>query len=63
MNLKEPKMMETSRKSDSEEEEENYESSLIKPEDMIFNPESQMRNWLKSRGKDHCIHFQDEELR
>lgn len=35
-------------------EEEDY---IIKGEDMIFNPESGLRNWLKSRGKEHCIEF------
>ena len=27
------------------------------------NPQSGLRNWLKSRGKEHCIDFEDEELR
>jgi hypothetical protein len=36
---------------------------VIKQEDMLFNPESGLRNWLKSRGKQHCIDFEDEELR
>jgi len=26
-----------------------------------FNPESGIRKWLKSRGKEHCIDFEDEE--
>jgi Ca2+-binding EF-hand superfamily protein len=29
---------------------------------MIYNPESGLRNWLKSRGKEHCIKFEDEKL-
>jgi len=48
---------------DDEEEEEEDESYVIHQEDMIFNPESGLRNWLKSRGKEHCIDFEDEELR
>ena len=28
-----------------------------------FNPESNLRNWLKSRGKEQCINFKDEELK
>jgi Ca2+-binding EF-hand superfamily protein len=28
-----------------------------------FNPSSGLRNWLKSRGKEHYIDFEDEELR
>jgi len=30
---------------------------------LIYNPESQLRKCLKSRGKEHCIDFEDEELR
>ena len=30
---------------------------------MIYNPESSLRNWLKSRGKEHCIKFPEEKLR
>jgi len=29
---------------------------------MIFNPESYLKNWLKNRGKDKYINFQDDEL-
>ena len=28
-----------------------------------FRPESNLRQWLKKRGKDHCIDFDDEELK
>lgn len=44
-------------------EDSGDEDCIIKQEDMIFNPESGLRNWLKSRGKQHCIDFKDEELR
>ena len=48
---------------DDDEEDSGDESCVIKLEDMIYNPESYMRKWLKTRGKEHCINFQDEELR
>jgi len=35
----------------------------IKNSDLIFHPESMLRSWLKKRGKQHCIDFDDEELR
>lgn len=28
-----------------------------------FNPESVERKWLMSRGKEHCIDFEDEDLK
>lgn len=28
-----------------------------------FRPESNLRQWLKKRGKEHCIDFDDEELK
>ena len=49
---------------DNDEDEEEAEvDGVIKNSDMIFNPQSGLRNWLKSRGKEHCIDFEDEELR
>jgi len=49
---------------DNDEDEEDAEvDGVIKNSDMIFNPQSGLRNWLKSRGKEHCIDFEDEELR
>ena len=48
---------------DSGEEEDPDEDPDIKKEELLFNPESKLRNWLKSRGKEHCIDFEDEELR
>lgn len=38
------------------------EDCVIRQKDLIFNPESQLNKWLKSRGKSHCINFEDEEL-
>ena len=35
---------------------------IIKGSDLIFNPQSRLRNWLKSRGKGDCIDFDDQEL-
>jgi hypothetical protein len=51
---------------DSDEEDggdEEEEDMDIKCSDLIFNPESMLRSWLKKRGKQHCIDFDDEELR
>ena len=45
------------------DDEEEDESGQIAGEELIFNPESGLRRWLKSRGKDHCIDFQDEEMK
>ena len=33
----------------------------IRQEDLIFQPDSQERNWLLTRGKGHFIYFKDEE--
>ena len=49
--------------SGSGEDSEDLESAKINSSDLIYNPESDLRNWLKSRGKSHCIDFGDEELR
>lgn len=38
------------------------EDCVIKQKDLIFNPESQLNKWLKSRGKSERINFEDEEL-
>ena len=40
--------------------EDPYHS--IKGSELIFNPQSRLRNWLKSRGKGDCIDFDDQEL-
>lgn len=60
---------------DGDEDEEDGDIN-IKSEDLIvfeflcllnsclqFHPESMLRTWLKKRGKQHCIDFDDEELR
>ena len=44
-------------------DEEDVDGAQVQPSELIFNPESQLRNWLTSRGKDHCIDFKDEEMR
>lgn len=38
------------------------ENCVIKTNDMIFNPESYLNNWLKVHGKEDYINFKDEEL-
>ena len=48
---------------DNEEEEEEDEDAVIKGKDMIFQPLSLQRKWLKQRGKDDCIDFQEDERR
>jgi|ERR1740123_1155317 len=42
---------------------DGVEDVRIKGDDLIFNPESQQRSWLRKHGKDHCIVFKDEELK
>lgn len=42
---------------EEEEEEDELESVQFQGQDLIFNPESMTRNWLKSRGKNDCIEF------
>lgn len=48
---------------DEEDDDDDDSACIIKSEDLIFNPSSGLRNWLKSRGKEHYIDFEDEELR
>jgi hypothetical protein len=49
-------------KDDAEDEESADEDCLITDKQLLFNPTSQLNKWLKSRGKQHCINFEDEEL-
>ena len=50
--------------SDDDDDDDDDEDQInYKNEDMIFNPESGLRKWLKKHGKEHCIDFEDEELR
>lgn len=42
---------------------DDEEGGVITPGELIFNPDSKTRNWLKKHGKKHCIDFDDEELR
>ena len=49
--------------SDSGSEEEDEDANGFKNEDLIFNPESDLRKWLKTHGKEHCIDFEDKELK
>ena len=48
--------------SDSDEEDDEDAINFTN-EDLIFQPESNQRKWLKTHGKAHCIDFEDEELR
>ncbi|CDW82832.1 ef hand family protein [Stylonychia lemnae] len=47
---------------DGSSEDEEVDIS-IKQQELIFNPESSLRQWLKKRGKNEFIDFDDEELR
>lgn len=47
---------------DNDDEESADEDCLITEKQLLFNPTSQLNKWLKSRGKQHCINFEDEEL-
>lgn len=46
--------------SDDDDDEDEEDIINVKQEDLIFNPESGLRNWLKSRGKGEFIDFSDE---
>jgi len=35
---------------------------IIKPSELIHQPESNMRQWLRKHGKGHMIIFDDEHL-
>ena len=41
----------------SDEDGSDIESMPYKNDDMIFNPESGQRKWLKKTGKEHRIDF------
>jgi len=40
-------------------EDEEDEDLNVKASDLIFNPESMRRKWLKNHGKSHYIDFSD----
>ena len=42
---------------ESDEEEDDGDLYPIKQEDLIHQPESQIREWLRSRGKEKYIDF------
>ena len=45
---------------DEDSDESGDENCIIKTNDMIFNPESYLKNWLKSHGKEDYINFKDD---
>ena len=47
---------------EEEEEGEEEEEISMNPNDLIFKPDSQQRNWLKKHGKQHFIDFEEKEL-
>ena len=47
---------------DADSDEVDQSDVVIKNSDLIFQPESQTRDWLLKHGKAHCIEFQQEEL-
>lgn len=47
---------------DGSDEEDDEDNINFTNDDLIFNPESDLRKWLRTRGKDHCIDFEDKEL-
>lgn len=49
--------------SDDDDDEDDEDAINFKQDEMIFNPESVQRKWLKTHGKQHCIDFEDEELK
>ena len=47
--------------SGSDDDEEDDEDQInFKQEDLIFNPESDQRKWLRTHGKSDFISFDDE---
>ena len=50
------------KEAEDDDEESADEDCIIQPKQLLFNPVSQLNKWLKSRGKQHCINFEDEEL-
>ena len=46
---------------ESNEDEDDGDLYPIKQADLIHNPESQTRQWLRSRGKTQYIDFSDDE--
>jgi hypothetical protein len=49
--------------SENEDSDEEEDSVNIAQSELIFQPESNQRKWLKKRGKEHCIDFSDSALR
>ena len=54
---------EDEKEEEEEEESDEYEGVDYKPDELIFNPESHMRKWLVKHGKEHCIDFDDADLK
>lgn len=46
---------------ESDEDEDDGDLYPIKQADLLHQPESQIRNWLKLHGKSKYIDFKDEE--
>ena len=43
-------------------DEDDEDNINFTNDDLIFNPESDLRKWLRTRGKEHCIDFDDKML-
>ena len=52
----------TGNQSSADSSESDDDDCLIKPEDLIFQPDSVQRNWLRKHGKGSMIDFEDEQL-
>ena len=46
----------------SSDSDSDDDDCLIKPEDLVFQPDSIQRNWLRKHGKGAMIDFEDEQL-
>ena len=46
---------------EDDEDDEDSDDAIIKTNDMIWQPESNLNNWLKKVGKEHYINFKEDE--
>lgn len=46
---------------DDDDDSDSSEECIIRTNDMIWQPESNLNNWLKKVGKEHYINFKEDE--
>ena len=47
----------------SDEEEQEHERVFFKQSDLLYQPKSDQRNWLRKHGKAKYIDFDDQQMR